>query len=130
MANIIRIKRRVTGSPGAPASLKTGELAWNMADDTLYGGFGDDTAGNATSVKPLGGEGTFAKLASPALTGTPSAPTAAVDTNTTQLATTAYVVGQGYAKLAGPTFTGTPSGPTAAVDTNTTQLATTAFVVA
>lgn len=35
-----------------------------------------------------------APLASPALTGTPTAPTAAVDTNTTQLATTAMVLGQ------------------------------------
>lgn len=35
-----------------------------------------------------------APLASPALTGTPTAPTAAADTNTTQVATTAYVVGQ------------------------------------
>jgi microcystin-dependent protein len=33
-----------------------------------------------------------ANLISPALTGTPTAPTAAVNTNTTQLATTAYVV--------------------------------------
>lgn len=38
--------------------------------------------------------GLKAPLASPALTGTPSAPTAAADTNTTQLATTAFVVGQ------------------------------------
>jgi hypothetical protein len=35
-----------------------------------------------------------APLASPALTGTPSGPTAAQDTDTTQLATTAYVQGQ------------------------------------
>jgi hypothetical protein len=35
-----------------------------------------------------------APLASPALTGTPTAPTATVSTNTTQVATTAYVVGQ------------------------------------
>jgi len=34
---------------------------------------------------------TYAPLASPALTGTPTAPTAAADTNTTQIATTAYV---------------------------------------
>lgn len=46
-----------------------------------------------------------ANLASPALTGTPTAPTAAADTNTTQIATTAYVIGQGYAKLASPTLT-------------------------
>lgn len=35
-----------------------------------------------------------APLASPTLTGTPSAPTAAVNTNTTQLATTAFVLAQ------------------------------------
>lgn len=34
----------------------------------------------------------IARLASPALTGTPSAPTPAVDDNTTKLATTAFVV--------------------------------------
>ena len=70
-----------------------------------------------------------ANLASPTFTGIPAAPTAAVDTNTTQIATTAFVIGQAYAKLASPTFTGVPAAPTAAVDTNTTQLATTAFVV-
>lgn len=35
----------------------------------------------------------YAPLASPALTGTPTAPTAASGTNTTQLATTAFVQG-------------------------------------
>lgn len=35
-----------------------------------------------------------AALASPTFTGTPAAPTAAADTNTTQLATTAFVIGQ------------------------------------
>lgn len=69
-----------------------------------------------------------APLASPALTGTPTSTTASVDTNTTQIATTAFVVGQGYSKLASPTFTGTPAAPTAAPGTSTTQLATTAFV--
>ncbi len=40
----------------------------------------------------------FVTTASPAFTGTPSAPTAAVNTNTTQLATTAYVQAEGFAK--------------------------------
>jgi hypothetical protein len=40
----------------------------------------------------------YAPLAGPALTGVPTAPTAAVDTSTTQLATTQYVVNQGYLK--------------------------------
>jgi len=44
---------------------------------------------------------TSAKLASSlTLSGTPLSTTAAVDTNTTQIATTAYVVGQGYLKSA------------------------------
>lgn len=43
-----------------------------------------DASGNAIAS-------TYAKLASPALTGTPTAPTAAAGTNTTQLATTAFV---------------------------------------
>lgn len=44
-----------------------------------------------------------APLASPAFTGTPTAPTGAVDLNTTQIATTAWVINQGYQKLAGAT---------------------------
>jgi phage gp45-like len=56
-------------------------------------------------------------FASPALTGTPRAPTAAPGTNTTQLATTAFVLAQGFvtggpfAPLASPTFTGTVTIP-------------------
>lgn len=62
----------------------------------------------------------------------------AVDTNTTQVATTAYVVGQGYLKsatatstyapLASPILTGNPTAPTATVGDNDTTIATTAFV--
>jgi hypothetical protein len=43
---------------------------------------------------------TYAPLANPTLTGVPAAPTADVDTNTTQIATTAYVIGQQYLKSA------------------------------
>jgi hypothetical protein len=49
-----------------------------------------------------------APLASPTLTGTPAAPTAAVDTSTTQLATTAFVLGQASASGDGtPAMDGT-----------------------
>lgn len=92
---------------------------------------------------------------SPALTGTPTAPTPAPTDNSTTIATTAYVhaalanfagvisfntrtgavvltaadlTGAGGALIASPTFTGTPAAPTAAPGTSTTQLATTAFV--
>lgn len=54
----------------------------------------------------------LAALASPTFTGTPAGPTAAVDTNTTQLATTAYVLAQ--AASATPIIDGT-----AAVGTST-----------
>ncbi|MEY3660195.1 MAG: hypothetical protein RLZZ169_1020 [Pseudomonadota bacterium] len=50
---------------------------------------------------------TKAPLESPEFTGTPTAPTAPVDTNTTQLATTGFVVGQGYVKQTRQTFAGT-----------------------
>lgn len=70
--------------------------------------------------------------ASMALTGVPTAPTAAPGTNTTQIATTAFAAALLALKadLASPIFTGTPAAPTAAPGTNTTQLATTAFVAA
>lgn len=61
---------------------------------------------------------------SPALTGTPTAPTASAATDTTQIATTAFVQDQ----KASPAFTGVPTAPTATTGTDTTQLATTAFV--
>lgn len=92
------------------------------------------TAANTWSLETT----SYAPLASPTFTGVPAAPTAAADTNTTQLATTAYVIGQGYLKsgtasstyapLASPALTGTPTAPTAGSGTNTTQIATTAFV--
>lgn len=73
-----------------------------------------------------------ANIASPTLTGIPAAPTAAPGTNTTQLATTAFVDAAAASKapLASPTFTGIPAAPTAAPGTNTTQIATTAFAKA
>ena len=64
---------------GAPALLDTlNELALALGDSP-------DTITNLTTLV-----GTKAPLASPALTGVPTAPTAAADTNTTQIATTAF----------------------------------------
>ena len=86
-----------------------------------------DLAATAASVG-------LAKLNSPAFTGTPTAPTAAQGTDSTQIATTAFVQAEiaadttQFAPINSPTFTGIPAAPTAAVGTNTTQLATTAFV--
>lgn len=51
----IRIKRRLSGSPGAPASLASSELAFNHVDQTLYMGLGDNGSGVANSVIAIGG---------------------------------------------------------------------------
>ncbi len=64
---------------GAPALLDTlNELALALGDSP-------DTITSLTTLV-----GTKAPLASPALTGVPTAPTAAADTSTTQIATTAF----------------------------------------
>lgn len=53
------------------------------------------TAATPNSVKTVADSDALkAPLASPALTGTPTVPTATVDTNTTQIASTAFVLGQ------------------------------------
>ena len=62
MANTIQLKRRVSGVAGAPAALKSGELAHNEVDDTLYVGKGDDGSGNATAIVPMAGSGGFLAL--------------------------------------------------------------------
>ena len=67
----------------APAALDTlNELATALGNDASFA----TTVTNSIATK--------APLASPVLTGTPEAPTAAADTNTTQIATTGFVIGQ------------------------------------
>ena len=86
------------------------------------------------STRPFGGWEQImlnrALSESPALGGTPTAPTAEKTTNNTQIATTAYVknVVADYATKASPALTGTPTAPTADKSTNSTQIATTAYV--
>jgi hypothetical protein len=74
----------------------------------------------------------LAPLASPALTGTPTAPTAASNDNSQQIATTAFVryVQSLLAPLNSPALTGTPTAPTPAANDNSAKIATTAFVQA
>lgn len=81
---------------------------------------GDYTVSQITGAAPL---------ASPAFSGVATAPTATPGTNTTQLATTAFVAALGALKadLANPTLTGSPRAPTATPNTNSTIIATTAY---
>jgi hypothetical protein len=124
MANPILPKHNNTaGKVPSADSLMTNELAINTADAVAYVKHTDGTVKQI--VDP-----TKATLASPAFTGTPTAPTAATGTSTTQIATTEFVnnVNNSKAPLDSPSFTGTPKAPTADAGTSTTQLATTEFV--
>ena len=102
------------------------------ADAFVYDNSGTDVEVALSSIPSANDLNAKAPLASPNFTGIPLAPTANAGTNTTQVATTAFVTGglNLKANLAGPTFTGVPAAPTASAGTNTTQLATTAFVQA
>lgn len=106
-----------------PDTTTTTGITWG-GDTTLYRNAADVLKTDDSLIVA----GTLAVTGVATFTAAPVGPTAAVDTNTTQLATTAFVIGQAYAKLASPTFTGVPAAPTAGAGTSTTQLATTAFV--
>ena len=82
--------------------------AYQLYADTANNLLKQRNAGNSGWVT-IGTLGTtnlgLAALASPTFTGTPSAPTASAGTNTTQIATTAFVTGQ-FLPLSGGTVTG------------------------
>jgi len=123
MSNVIRIRRRnANGAAGAPSSLQQAELALNEADGVLYAGFGTGgSGGSATTIASIGGTNwasktyvtsavaavdvssqlsSYALLASPALSGSPTATTASTSDNSTRIATTAYVQAQSYVTTA------------------------------
>jgi hypothetical protein len=106
----------------------------NQALDVLNAVKTVDGSGSGLDADLLDGQqgSYYAPVQSPAFTGTPTASTAAAGTNTTQIATTAFVTAAAALKanLASPAFTGTPTAPTPTVGDNTTKLATTAFVKA
>ena len=135
MANTIQLKRRVSGVAGAPAALKSGELAHNEVDNTVYVGKGDDGAGNATSIVPVAGSGGFAALVgTQTIAGAKTfstVPKSSQDAGGgTDLVRKSQVDSLLAAKapLASPGFSGAPTAPTAVAGTNSTQIATTAFV--
>jgi len=83
-----------------------GNAVWHAGNDGAASGLDADLLDGVQGAS-------YALLASPALTGTPTAPTAAAATNTTQIATTAFVTTADNLKanLASPTFTGTVTMP-------------------
>ena len=60
MPNTVRIKRRGSGSAGAPSTLENAELAFNEVDNTLYYGEGTGgSGGSASTILAIGGDGAF-----------------------------------------------------------------------
>lgn len=116
----------------APATLDTlAEIATALGNNPNFA----TTMTNSLAAK--------APLASPALTGTPTAPTQATTDKSTRIATTAFVQAvvdaseavlnaaiATKAPLASPALTGNPTAPTQAVGNNSTRIATTAYVLA
>ena len=122
-------------APAAPPNAIQGQLWFNSDTNTLL------VRNMANTWAAVASESYVQdQKISPAFSGIPTAPTASVGTNTTQLATTAFVgtaistfaggVGNVYAPINSPAFTGLPTAPTAANTDNSTQIATTAFVQA
>ncbi len=92
-------KSTLTAGTGITVTNSTGSITIaNTGPDTFPGVGIAYSTGTAwgTSYATSGTGTTLALSASPALTGTPTAPTATAGTNTTQIATTAYVVGTAF----------------------------------
>jgi hypothetical protein len=124
MADTLRIKRRVSGAPGAPTSLANAELAYNEVDHVLYYGEGTGGAGGTATVTPgIAGMGMSA-TATPTMNGAGAAGTAANWSRGDHV----HPTDTSRAPLASPVFTGDPRAPTPTAGDNDTSLATTAFV--
>lgn len=119
----------ITNAAAAQATANTGVTNAATAQATANT---NTTNLSAETAARIAADNLLAPLASPALTGNPTAPTQTAGDSSTKLATTAFVTTADNLKapLASPTLTGTPAAPTPATATNTTQIATTAFVKA
>lgn len=100
------------------------------ADDSVFANVNGSARQVAVSLILALLEDVYAPLESPALEGTPTAPTPADTDDSTRIATTAFLksVLEDYAKLASPTFTGTPKTSTPTSTDDSTRIPTTAWV--
>lgn len=92
---VFKFKGTKTATSQLPTSGNSQGDVWLVtADNSEYVWTSSSSSGSASDWEKLGVTvdlSGYATLASPAFTGTPTAPTAASGTNTTQLATTAFV---------------------------------------
>lgn len=85
MADKLKVKSSEVNATPQPTDLIVAEIAYSFLSETFFIKYPDG------SIRAVAGAGVFAKLASPALSGTPTAPTANAGNNSQQLATTAFV---------------------------------------
>jgi hypothetical protein len=115
MSNTIRIRRRnANGAAGAPSSLQQAELCFNEADGRIYVGVGTGgSGGSATTIPSIGGTdwasktyvnsavsaidvssqlSSYALLASPSFSGSPTTPNVTAGDSSTKIANTSFVM--------------------------------------
>jgi phage-related tail fiber protein len=144
MANRLRLKRRVSGNAGAPATLLNGEVAVNEVDGVVWYGKGLGQDGNATSVIAIGGDGVFATKSyvtsavaavdvSSQLANYLTTANAAATYLTISSASSTYLTQSSasstYAPLASPSLTGSPTAPNQTAGDSSTKIANTSFVM-
>lgn len=144
MANRLRLKRRVSGNAGAPATLLNGEVAVNEVDGVVWYGKGLGQDGNATSVIAIGGDGVFATksyvttaVAAVDVSGQLASYLTTANAATTYLtissASSTYLsqasASSTYAPLASPALTGSPTAPNQTAGDSSTKIANTSFVM-
>ncbi len=144
MANRVRLKRRVSGNVGAPATLLNGEVAVNEVDNVVWYGKGLGQDGNATSVIAIGGDGVFATKSyvtsavaavdvSSQLANYLTTASAASTYLTISSASSTYLTQSSasstYAPLASPALTGSPTAPNVTAGDSSTKIANTSFVM-
>jgi len=129
----------VTGAPYTGWVFSTTVTTVDAGDFVVYNGTDWDrlaetnpnvVSGTNITVSPTGDYTYSVALASsPALAGTPTAPTPTAGDSSTQIATTAFIT-TSFAPRVSPTFTGNPKAPTVTVTDNSTSIATSAYVQA
>jgi hypothetical protein len=144
VANRVRLKRRVSGNVGAPATLLNGEVAVNEVDNVVWYGKGLGQDGNATSVIAIGGDGVFATKSyvtsavaavdvSSQLANYLTTASAASTYLTISSASSTYLTQSSasstYAPLASPALTGSPTAPNVTAGDSSTKIANTSFVM-
>jgi hypothetical protein len=144
VANRVRLKRRVSGNAGAPATLLNGECAVNEVDNVVWYGKGLGQDGNATSVIAIGGDGVFATKSyvttavsavdvSSQLANYLTTASAGSTYLTISSASSTYLTQSSasstYAPLASPALSGSPTTPNVSAGDSSSKIANTSFVM-